>query len=209
MERKRGKFIVFDGLDGSGKGVQAKKLHNYLFDKDKKNHVLLTREPYYSEYYEEIRKILKESKNPRDNAERLAELFVADRKEHIKILKPDLKEGVHVVCDRYKYSTLAYQQTQGVPLEKLIKMHDGVLIPDLILIVDVPAEVAMKRIAEDAGREYKEVFEDLAFQEQLRKNFLALPKQFPEERIIVIDGNRSVLEVFESVKQEVDKLLTA
>ena len=207
MGKPRGKFIVFDGLDGAGKGVQAKKLHNYLFDKDKKNHVLLTREPYYSEYYEEIRRILKETKNPKDNAERLAELFVADRKEHVRVLERDLADGNQVVCDRYKYSTLAYQQTQGVPLGQLIKMHEGVLVPDLVLIVDVPAEVAMKRIAEDAGREYKEVFEDLEFQEQLRKNFLALPAQLPNERIIVVDGNRSVKEVFEDVKKEADKLL--
>jgi dTMP kinase len=167
----------------------------------------LTREPYNSEYYEEIRRILKESKNPRDNAELLSGLFIKDRKVHAEIIEKNLDEGIHVISDRYKYSTLVYQQTQGILLDKLIKMHIGVLVPDLVLIIDVPAEVAMKRIAEDAGREYKEVFEDLAFQEQLRHNFLAMAKQLPEERIVFIDGNKSVLDVFGSVKQEVDELL--
>lgn len=207
MEKQRGKFIVFDGLDGSGKGIQAKKLHNYLFDKDKKNHILLTREPYYSRYYDEIRKILKEGRDPKENAERLAKLFVADRLEHARVLERNLAEGIHVVCDRYKYSTFAYQQTQGISLEKLIQMHEGVLVPNLALIVDVPAEVAMKRIAEDAGREYKEIFEDLKFQGQLRKNYLALPGQLPNERILVIDGNRPVDKVFEAIRAEADKIL--
>jgi dTMP kinase len=209
MERKRGKFIVFDGLDCSGKGSQAKKLHNYLFDKDKRNHVLLTREPYYSVYYDEIRKILKESKNPRDNAERLAELFVADRKEHVWFIERDLAAGIYVVCDRYKYSTLAYQQTQGVSLQRLIVMHEGVLVPDLVIILDVPAEVAIKRLAFDKGREYKEVFEEREFQEQLRNNFLALPNQLLEENIVIIDGDRSFEEVFEDIKNEVNKILAA
>ena len=51
----KGKFIVIDGLDGSGKGTQVKLIANYFFDSDKKNHIFLTREPYNSEYYEEIR----------------------------------------------------------------------------------------------------------------------------------------------------------
>jgi len=209
MAKKRGKFIVFDGLDGCGKGSQLLRLHSYLFTKDKRNHVVATREPYNSEYYDEIRRILKESNDPRENAELLAELFVKDRKVHVRFIESLLREGFHVGCDRYKYSTLAYQQTQGISLEKLIKMHEGILVPDLVIFIDVPAEVAMKRLADDEGREYKEVFEKLEFQEQLRKNFLALPGQLPQENIVVIDGSRSFDEVFASVKKEVDKLLAA
>ncbi len=205
----RGKFIVFDGLDGCGKGTQLARLTRYIFNKDKSNSVFLTREPYRSKYYTEIRRILKESADPKENAELLAHLFVEDRKVHAGLIERHLREGDYVVCDRYKYSTLAYQQTQGIKLEKLIKMHEGILVPDLTLIIDVPAEIAMERLAKDAGREYKEVFEKLEFQGKLRKNYLALPKQLPDERIVVIDGSGSASEVFDAVRSEFDKLIAA
>ncbi len=81
---KRGKFIVIDGIDGSGKGSIAKMLAQYIFEKSKANHVFLTREPYHSQYLAEIRQILKQSTDPKANAEKLAELFVNDRKDHWK-----------------------------------------------------------------------------------------------------------------------------
>jgi len=203
----KGKFIVLDGLDGSGKGTQVKLLANYFFDRDKKNHIFLTREPYNSEYYEEIRRLLKSGLNPRDNAERLAELFVADRRVHAALIESLLSQGIDVVSDRYKYSTLAYQQTQGISLQKLIDMHKGILIPDLTLIIDTLAEIALERIIKDEGREYKEVFEQKDFQEKLRENYLAFSEQLADEKIIVIDGNKSIAKVFESIKKEVEKIL--
>lgn len=206
---RRGKFFVLDGLDGSGKGTQVIRLASHLFNKDKMNHVFLTREPYRSKYYQEIRRILKESSDPSQNAEELARLFVEDRKVHAGLIERHLMDENFVVSDRYKYSTLAYQQTQGIPLADLIKMHEGILVPDLAIIIDVPAEVALERLARDAGREYKEVFEKLDFQEKLRRNFLALPGQLPKERIVVIDGTGTVQEVFEAIRAEVDKVLTA
>src|SRR3989344_2674798 len=207
ISMRRGKFIILDGVDGSGKGTQAVKLEEYLFRKDKFFHPALTREPFNSEHYAEIRRILKESKDPRARAGELAELFVKDRKVHAVIIAYLLEHGFDVISDRYKYSTLAYQQTQGIPLEKLLEMHKGILVPDLTLIIDIPVDVALARIAKDKGREYKEVFEEKQFQEELRQNFLALPKQLPDEKIVIIDGNRSSDKVFESIKQEVDKIL--
>lgn len=203
---QRGKFIVLDGIDGSGKGTQAKLLADYLFDRDKKNHVFLTREPYNSEYYTEIRRLLKEGTNPKDNAELLAELFVKDRKVHAGLIEEFLIRGVYVVCDRYKYSTLAYQQTQGISLVKLIEMHKGIFVPDLAIIFDMPVEIALKRV-KNSNRSHEEVFEQRGFQEKLRQNFLALPVALPDEKIIVIDGNQSVAEVFEAIKKETDKIL--
>ena len=204
---KKGKFIVIDGIDGSGKGTQAKLLADYFFDRDKKRHIFLTREPYNSEYYAEIRRLLKESVNPKDNAGLLAELFTKDRKVHAELIEEFLSRGIYVVCDRYKYSTLAYQQTQGVPLAKLIKMHKGILVPDLAIILDVPADIALERVLKDGNRSHKEVFEQKDFQEKLRQNFLALPAALPDEKIVVINGNRSVKEVFEAIKKEADKIL--
>ncbi len=207
MAKFRGKFIVLDGLDGSGKGTQAKLVANYLFDKDKANHIFLTREPYRSRHYQEIRRILKHAKNPKENAQLLAKLFVQDRRAHGRLIRRYLAAGHHVISDRYKYSTLAYQQTQGISLQKLIAMHRGILTPDLILIIDVPADIALRRIAKDAGRSHREVFEQLEFQKQLRKNFLALPKNLPREKIIIIDGNQLPDKVFKDIKKETDKII--
>lgn len=203
----KGKFIVIDGLDGCGKGTQVKLLAEFIFDRDKKNHIFLTREPYNSEYYAEIRRLLKEGINPKENAGLMAKLFVKDRKIHAELIENFLNCGIHIVCDRYKYSTLAYQQTQGVPLKKLLKMHKGILIPDLAIIIDMPAEVALKRVAKDNNRRHKEVFEQKDFQEQLRQNFLALPAVLPDEKIVIIDGNKPVDKVFKFIKKEANKFL--
>lgn len=205
--KNRGKFIVLDGIDGSGKGTLTKLLVGYLFDLNKRNHILLTREPYNSEFHDEIRKLLKEGASPKDNAELLTELFVKDRVIHAKLIGDLLDEGVHIICDRYKYSTLAYQQTQGVSLDKLLQLHEGILIPDLTMIIDVPVDVALARISQDVNRGHLEVFERKNFQEKLRQNFLTLPNILPDKNIVIIDGNRLIEEVFESVKREVNKIL--
>lgn len=203
---KKGKFIVVDGIDGCGKGTQSKLLAEYFFNCDKRNHIFLTREPYNSQFYMEIRRLLKKSANPKKNAERMAELFIQDRKIHAEIIKKMLNSGIHVICDRYKYSTFAYQQTQGISLAKLIKKHEKILIPDLVVIIDIPIKIALKRIAKDANRKHREVFEQKRFQEKLRQNFLALPDILPRENIVIVDGNQSVKEVMKKIKKEVDKI---
>jgi dTMP kinase len=205
----RGKFIVLDGVDGCGKGTQAELLAAYIFNKSKDNHPWLTREPYRSRYYQEIRRLLKSGVDPKANALRLARLFVADRRIHARIILRNLQEGHPVVSDRYKYSTLAYQQAQGISLQKLIAMHRGILVPDLTIILDVPIRIALRRIKKDikSGKRYKEVFEQKEFQEQLRKNMLALPRKLPKEKIVIINGNQSKEKVFAAIRREVDKIL--
>lgn len=206
---KKGKFIAVDGIDGCGKGELVKRLGNYLFGASKKHHILLTREPYISKYHDEIRRLLKETKSPGKNKERLTELYVSDRKVHARWIEKEIKAGHIVISDRYKYSTLAYQWAQGVPLKNLIEMHKGVLAPDLTLIVDVPVDVAIKRADTDRRRKFKEVFERdefVPFQEKLRKNYLALQKLLPGENIIIIDGLGTREEVFEEAKSFIDKI---
>lgn len=204
---QRGKFIVVDGIDGSGKGTVVRRLVSALYDANKRHHVALTREPYISPYNEEIRALLKAASDPRANAQKLTELFVADRRVHAKVIEGMLAQGWHVVCDRYKYSTLAYQQAQGVALDVLMKLHEGVLVPDLTLIIDVPAKVALERIGKDSQRPYHEVFEQADFQELLRQHFLRMPEQMPQERIVIVNGDQAPEAVFVEAWRHVQSAL--
>ena len=195
-------FIVFDGLDGSGKGEMIKRLENYLTGKGLK--VLVTKEPTDGKYGKRIKEILKKEKDPRKSAEKCLELFVKDREEHIaKEIEPFLKKGI-VICDRYYYSTIAFQHTQGIALEKVIADNMEFRTPDIAFILDLPAEMAMERV-EKRG-DSKEKFEELEFMKELRKNFLRLKDEF-EDNIKIIDSSKSKEEVFEQVKREIDNLI--
>ena len=148
----KGIFIVFDGMDGSGKSEMVKLLHNYLFSKSKKYRILTTREPTNGKYGKKIRGILIKEKDPNINADYLLELFIKDRKEHVDnfiipfINKPDDDELNIVICDRYYYSTIAFQATQGIDIKLLIDKNKGFPKPDIAFILDVEPEVALERI---------------------------------------------------------------
>lgn len=187
-KREKGLFIVFEGIDGSGKSTQIPAIAKYILEKSKYNHVLITREPYKSR---EIREILRQDSDPYAKARKLAELFVQDRKEHVdEIILPALEKGLYVISDRYKYSTIAYQSAQGIPLEELIEMHKGMPVPDLVLVFDVPVNIAKERMSRDSRNEHK--FEsNTEFQEKLRQKYLELPKILPGENIIIINGEKS------------------
>src|SRR3989338_5000976 len=128
--RYAGKFIVLEGMDGAGTTTRATRLGDYLFKRDKRNTVLLTREPtVHSPYGQRLRRCLigevPEQDMPKNPLE-WADLFVNDRKFHVRqIIIPAVREGHHVVCDRHMLSTLAYQSAQGADMETLVKMHEG------------------------------------------------------------------------------------
>lgn len=199
-----GKFIVFEGIDGCGKGTQLKMAVSYFFDQDKNTDIYMTREP--TRDFKEIRQRMAEQTEAKKDARWYAETFVKDRKNHInKYILPALNNGTHVFCDRYKHSTLAYQHTQGMEINELIKMHEGLLIPDLTIIFDCPALTAFER-RKHAGAE--DMFDkDLEFQEELRQNYLKLKEVLKEEKIIYLDATKKPQEIFERVKDEIKKIM--
>jgi len=142
------------------------------------------------------------------NAENLLELFTKDRDEHLKnVILPFLeKSNEHelniVLCDRYYYSTIAFQCTQGLDVRKVIEKNEKFRKPDIALIMDIEPEIALDRIK---YRE-KEKFEQIGFMKKLRKNFLKLPSLL-SDNIKIVDASKSLHEVFEEIKKEVDKLL--
>ena len=201
-------FIVIDGIDGSGKGEIIKKLQNDLFEHDKSHLVLTTREPTSSKFGKEIRTILKESSNPQSDNKKLLELYTKDRAWHLtNIIEPFLKnEEITpiVLSDRYYYSTIVYQHVQGIPLEDVIQANKAFRKPDIIFILDLPAKVALERIK--AARNSLEKFEQEAFLENVRNQFKQLSKHL-KDNIKIIDATKSIEEVYNAIKQEIEKLL--
>jgi len=202
---KRGLFVTFEGIDGCGKSTQVWILAKHIFDLNKYNHVVVTREPWKDV---NIRKILKQDDDPYSQAEKLASMYTKDRRNHIqKLIGPKLNKGLHVISDRYSFSTFAYQQAQGIALDKLLEMHKGLPIPDVVFIIDAPVETAMKRMHKDKKRSEEQKFEkNKEFIEKLRNNYLKL-KDLPNHRVIVIDGTKTPNEIFEKqIKPAFDKI---
>ena len=197
-----GKFIVIEGLDGSGKSAQVDLLIDYLKSKGKE--VLLRSEPTTeSEAGIKIRKILKGELRA-EPMERQS-LFVQDRKGHLEsIVIPALKEGKFVVCSRYLFSTIAYGTSDGLNMDTLIKMNGDFLLPDLTIYLDVSPEECIKRI-EKRG-EAKELFEKKEKLIKVEKVYKKLPEIF--ENIAIISGEGNIEETFENIKKETNKLFT-
>lgn len=199
-------FIVFDGLDGSGKGEMIKRLKDYLAKKDNNLKILITKEPTDGQYGRQIKEILKEEKDPILGAEKCLTLFVKDRQEHLeKEINPFLKkDNSVVVCDRYYYSTIAFQHTQGIDVEEVIFQNMTFRTPDIAFILDLAAETAVQRIHKRGLQ--KEKFEELSFMKELRQNFLNLKKEL-SDNIKIIDASKPEDAVFNQIKKEIDKLL--
>jgi len=170
----KGKFIVFEGLDGSGQSTQAKLLSDFLIKNGLQ--VILTKEPTKdSKVAVKIKEIL--GKKIKIKPKKLQELFVEDRKEHLeKIIIPALKSGKIVVCDRYFFSTFAYGKSEGLDLEWLIKMNNEFLLPDITFILKVSPRVCVQRIEERGeGKQFFEIEDKL---EKVWQTFEILPNLF-------------------------------
>lgn len=195
INRSKGKFIVLEGLDGSGQSTQVELLKNFLTEKGIK--VLATKEPtIQSEAGRKIKSIL-EQKEKIDSAE-LQKLFAQDRKEHLeKLIIPALQRGEFVISDRYFFSTFAYGVSDGLDLDWLIKINDDFLLPDVIIVLRVKPGVCIKRI-ESRGTE-KTLFEKEQKLAKVWETYEILPSRFKNS--IIIDGERTIPEVFEDTRK--------
>lgn len=209
---KKGRFIVFEGIDGSGKSTQIGKLAEHVRASDKYQDVLLTREPTHRA--NEIKRKLIEANNVFSDGEQFAKLFVEDRRVHTygQIL-PELNQGSYVLCDRYIISTCAYQSAQGVEMEKLFQMHcdAGIRVPDVTFYVFVPLEVSLDRIEKRIGK--KEIFEtNKDYVARLVEQHEKLYELSKNEdvggvlgKVVKINGEGSREEVFERIKSAFDE----
>ena len=189
-----GKFIVFEGLDGSGQSTQAALLRDFLIKHG--YDFILTKEPTQnSDAGKQIRQILDMKISM--ESQKIQEFFTQDRKEHLEnLVSPSLKEGKIVICDRYFFSTFAFGVSDNLDLEWLINLNNNFLYPDITFLLKVSPEVCVQRI-EKRGEGVK-LFEKIDKLTRVWQTYEILPKRF--ENIYMIDGEKNIEEVFFQVK---------
>jgi dTMP kinase len=186
-----GLFLSFEGIDGSGKSTQARRLAETL--RAKGHTVTLTREPGGSPGAEEIRRLVLEGDPDRWSAETEILLFTAARRDHLeKTIRPALARGEIVITDRFADSTRIFQGiTRGDLSATVDQLHDLMIgvEPDLTLLFDLDPALGLSRANARAGVELR--FEDmgLAFQQKARAGFLALAAKHSRFRLIDADGD--------------------
>ena len=206
---ERGKFIVIEGLDGCGKSTQIRLICEKL--KELGVDVYITAEPTNYETGAYLRRILSESLE-KDMYLQSA-LFLADRLEHITHpehgIEKQLQSGKTVVCDRYYFSSFAYQGTAS-DINWVMSTNldcERILKPDLCIFLDVNPDTCKKRI--DDVREKPELYEkDAENMRRIRNNFLDVFDRLKEShKIAVIDANKGVEAVFADAFSEIQNIL--
>ena len=186
-------FIVLEGLDGSGITTQASLLKNYFAGR-----ALLTKEPTDGLIGGLIKSCLRHEWKTSPLA--LQMLFAADRAHHLdNEIEPALRDGKIVISDRYVLSTYAFG-TVDVSLETIKKINSAFRRPDITFFVDTPPEICMERIGK--SRQHIELFEELGKLKNIRENYIALLKEFPNSH--VINGNKKMDDIHKEIVRLVE-----
>ena len=183
-------LINLEGIDGCGKSTQSQFLIE-KFEKDNEK-IILLKEPTDGKYGKKLWEMLRGKRQA--TTEEILELFVMDRKEHVnEKISPALNEGKIVLMDRYYYSTMAYQAAAGIDVNRIRKDNEFAPKPDIVLIFDLPADLAMKRVR---GHSVADVFEKEEHLEKVRKAYLDLED---DPLVRIIDATRTPEKIFDEV----------
>lgn len=196
----RGAFIVFEGIDGSGKTTICERLRGELEKRGRK--VILTQEPTHDEIGTFIRN--GSVRGISQKAEAL--LFVADRAIHTDRIRELVDDGYVVICDRYFASTVAYQSSplngECLDREWLIEMNRPIIMkPDKTFLLDIDVDLSMERVN---VRGERSKFEDAEFQRSVRRSYLGLAKQFD---FAIIDASRTQEEILGDVMGRIREII--
>ena len=208
-----GKFITFEGGDGTGKSTQIKLLEEYL--KQKGYNIITSKEPGGTEVGQEIRKLLVCGDKDKFDATAEALLYFADRHIHLtKKVWPAMEEGAIVLSDRFADSTVAYQyygynkRVEKKVLDELYRIAVGDFKPDLTLILDIDPKVGLARsFAKAQTMDVKELrFEgrELEFHENLRRGFLEIAQAEPD-RCVVLNADKSIEDLHQDIVKVVEE----
>ncbi len=200
-------FITFEGGEGSGKTTLIAKIATEL--RSRSLDVVTTREPGGSLIAEKIRSILLDNDNVAIKAHTEALLFAASRAQHLdEVIIPNLHKII--LCDRYIDSSFAYQaigRDLGLDFVKNVNSYALNYMPDLTFYIDLDPKVGMQRVHNNRSNKKDRLdLETNNFHLKVREGYLMVAKLY-KERVIVIDGNRSVLEIYDEIMGYIDSKL--
>tara|TARA_B100000953_G_scaffold299344_1_gene298923 strand:+ start:2408 stop:2992 length:585 start_codon:yes stop_codon:yes gene_type:complete len=183
-------LINLEGIDGCGKSTQCKLLKGKF--QEKNENVIVLKEPTNGKYGVKLWEMLKGQRKA--TTEEILHLFVMDRKEHVnEKISPALNDGKIVLMDRYYYSTMAYQAAAGIDVDRIRKDNEFAPKPDIVLIFDLPVDLAMKRVV---GHSVADAFEKEEHLEKVRQAYLNLES---DPLVRIIDSSRTPDEIFDEV----------
>ncbi len=202
----RGLFVVFEGVEGSGKGTQIELAARFLRERGRE--VLVTREPGGTSMGERLRELLLDVATERLEPRTEALLFAASRAQHVAtVIRPALDEGKVVLCDRYIDSSLAYQGwARGLGEQDVLTLNVWAtqgLFPDLVVLLHLEPEEGLRRVGAEPDRIESEGPE---FLDKVSDAYLKIAEEHPE-RFVVIDAGRPAEEVQASVREALERLL--
>jgi dTMP kinase len=199
-QKGQGRLIVFEGTDGTGKSTQLRLLGRDL--EALGYPVIITKEPTEGSIGLKIRELYRD--RHRYSREQELELFLADRREHVtNILRPGLATGKIILCDRYFFSTAAYQGARGFNPDMILKQNTFAPEPDLVLLFEAPLDISLKRITLGRG-EIPNNFEQPEFLRKVAAIFSAIRRPY----IHKIDASGSIESVRRLVLPPVMALLS-
>ncbi len=199
------RFITFEGIEGSGKGVQLRLLEQEF--RSRKLPFVTTREPGGTQFGSDLRQILLRTDGPA--REPLSELllYLADRYQHVKqIIEPSLNQGLHVLCDRYHDATLAYQgHARGIGysrIDELARLLD-IRMPDLTLVLVIEVELGLGRARDRNTKEGNQEYgrfeaEGSEFHHRVQEGYQLLAER-ETQRIALVDASGTPQQVFHRV----------
>jgi len=200
----RGKFIAFEGGDGSGKSTILEMIYDYLVSNGIK--CIKTREPGGIKISEDIRSIILDTKNTEMDRKTEALLYAAARRQHLveKVI-PELNKGTIVLCDRFIYSSLAYQgYARGIDIKEISQINKfavGEYMPDLNVLFDVSPEIGLSRINKNKNREVNRLdLEKIDFHKKVMEGYYKLVEE-NNDKFVIINAEKSIDEVFNEVKE--------
>ena len=205
----KGKFITFEGTEGSGKTSVIKEVKKHY--ELKGYAVMVTREPNNISISEKIRDILLNKENTEMDPRTEALLFAAARRQHlVEKIKPALAKGMIVLCDRFVDSSLVYQgYARNIGIDKVYDINYFAIedaLPDLTIFVDVRPEVGLKRVFQTPNREVNRLdLENMEFHKLIYSGYLELAKKY--DRIKKVNGEQNIEEVAKEAINLIDKIL--